>query len=169
MRSEINESVKVNSGKKPLFEIAQNIKHLDCVIKVSQRLYPLGAQPKRECNKDYEFNGIHIPSGTEILIPIYVLRHDPHAWEDPEKFDPERFRGPARESHHGYQFLPFGAGLRNCIGIRIALTEIKDHPGENPDEVQVCAICETPVPLITFLGLSLSPQGGVMVRVENIP
>ena len=97
LRSEIKEAIESNSNK-PLYEIVQNIEYLDCVIKEAQRLCPTAPHVNRECAADYELNGIRIPAGTMILIPMYFIHRDPEAWENPEKCDPERFRGPAKEA-----------------------------------------------------------------------
>ena len=168
LRSEINEAVETNARKKSLYEIAHNIEYLDCVIKEAQRLNPPVAFVNRECDEDYNVNGIHITRGTEVQIPIYALHHDPDAWADPEKFDPERFRGPAKDTHHAFQFLPFGAGPRNCIGMRFAVMEIKLALVKILMKYKFVRSPETQVPLIIHAGGTLTARDGVMVRVESI-
>ena len=167
LRSEINEAIETNSRKKTLYEIAHSIEYLDCVIKEAQRLNPPAGLATRECDEDYDLNGIHITKGTEIQIPIYALHHDPDAWDNPEKFDPERFRGPAKDTHHAFQFLPFGAGPRNCIGMRFALMEIKLALVKILMKYRFVRSPETQVPLIIHAGGTLSARDGVMVRVES--
>ncbi|KAJ7375374.1 Thromboxane-A synthase [Desmophyllum pertusum] len=167
LRTEIKEALESNTDT-PLYEVAQNIEYLDCVIKESQRLCPPATGPSRECSEDYDLNGIHIPAGTEIVIPIYALHHDADAWEDSEKFDPERFRGPAKDIRHAFQFLPFGAGPRNCIGMRFALMEIKITLARILMKYKFVQSPETQVPLVTHLGLTLSARDGVSVRVESM-
>ena len=168
LRSEINEAVETNARKKPLYEIAHNIEYLDCVIKEAQRLNPPAPFANRECDEDYDLNGIHITKGMEVQIPIYALHHDPDVWQDPEKFDPERFRGPAKDTHHAFQFLPFGAGPRNCIGMRFALMEIKLALVKILMKYKFVRSPETQVPLILHSGVTLTARDGVMVRVESI-
>jgi len=165
LRSEINEAMETNVRKTPLFEIARNIEYLDCVIKEAQRLCPPAAQVGRECAEDFDLNGIHIPAGTEIVIPIYVMHHDPDAWEDPEKFDPERFRGPGKNTRHAFQFLPFGAGPRQCIGMTFALMEIKIALVKILMKFKFVLSPETQVPLEIHPGLNLTAKDGVLVRV----
>ena len=168
LRTEIKEAVESNTKRKSLYELAQNIEYLDCVIKESQRLCPAAPQVNRECCEDYDLNGIHIPAGTEIMIPIYVLHHDPNAWQNPEKFDPERFRGPAKDARHAFQFLPFGAGPRNCIGMRFALMEVKIALVRILMKYKFVASPETQVPLEIREGITLSAKDGVLIRVQSI-
>ena len=168
LRTEIKEAMESNARKKSLFEVAQNIEYLDCVIKESQRLCPPGALTNRVCSEDCEVNGIHISAGTEVVIAIYALHHDPDAWQDPEKFDPERFRGPSKDTRHAFQFLPFGAGPRNCIGMRFALMEIKITLLRILMKYKFVASPETQVPLEINAGLTLSAKDGVLVRVQSL-
>ena len=166
LRSEIKEAMESNA-KKPLYEVAQNIEYLDCVIKESQRLCPPTGQVNRECSEDYDLNGIHLPAGTEVMIPIYAMHHDRYAWEDPEKFDPERFRGPAKDTRHAFQFIPFGAGPRNCIGMRFALMEVKMALVKILMNYKFVASPETQMPLKMREGITLSAKDGVLVRVQS--
>ena len=167
LRKEIIEAMESNA-KKPLYDVAQSIEYLDCVIMEAQRQCPPFAQVNRECSEDYDLNGIHIPAGMEIVIPIYVLHHDPDAWQDPEKFDPERFRGPAKDARHAFQFLPFGAGPRNCIAMKFALMEIKITLVRILTKFKFVQSPETQVPLIIHPGGTLSAKGGVKVHVETV-
>ena len=167
LRTEIKETVESNTKRKSLYELAQNMEYLDCVIKESQRLCPAAPHVNRECCEDYDLNGIHIPAGTEIMIPIYVLHHDPDAWQNPEKFDPERFRGPAKDARHAFQFLPFGAGPRNCIGMRFALMEVKIALVRILMKYKFVASPETQVPLEIREGITLSAKDGVLIRVQS--
>lgn len=60
------------------------------------------------------FLGGHIiPKGTSIAILIETMNHDPELYSEPLKFDPDRFNQKASSP---YAFVPFSAGLRNCIG-----------------------------------------------------
>ncbi|XP_073235905.1 cytochrome P450 3A11-like [Porites lutea] len=168
LRSDIRDAFETHANKKPLYEIAQSIEYLDCVIKESQRLCPPVPHPNRECREDFNLNGIHIPAGTEVVIPVYAFHHDPDAWEDPEKFDPERFRGPRKDTHHPFQFLPFGAGPRNCIGMRFALLEIKIALVKILMKYKFVQSPETQVPLVLHDGATMTAKNGVLVRVESV-
>ncbi|XP_020602326.1 cytochrome P450 3A24-like [Orbicella faveolata] len=167
LRADIKDAMESNTDIS-LYDLTHSIEYLDCVIKESQRMCPPGVQATRECSEDYDLNGIHIPAGTEILIPIYALHHDPDAWQNPETFDPERFRGSSKDAIHAFQFLPFGAGPRNCIGMRFALMEIKIALVKILLRYKFVQSPETQVPLIIHPGGSLSARDGVRVRVETL-
>ncbi|RDW75783.1 cytochrome P450 family protein [Coleophoma crateriformis] len=68
-------------------------------------------------------NGNHpifVPKGNQVLIPKYAMQHRPDLWgEDPDVFRPERWEG--RKT--GFEFIPFGAGPRKCLGQQFAYTE----------------------------------------------
>lgn len=67
-----------------------------------------------------------IPAGSNIIVPIYCMGHNPNYFEEPEKFKPERFLSErSMEKQNSFTYIPFSAGPRNCIGQKFALYEIK--------------------------------------------
>ena len=167
LRQDIMQALKTNPGSK-LYDIAHNIEYMDCVINEALRLNPPVAQLNRECTEDYEWNGIRIPAGLEVIIPIYSIHRDPDVWPDPEKFDPERFRGPAKDTRSPYHFMPFGSGPRVCIGMRFALMEIKITLVKFLMKYKVVRSPETQVPLKIASGATLYAEDGVWVRIEPL-
>ena len=150
------------------YEISQGIEYLACVINETLRVFPPAHQLNRECTQDCVVNGIAIPKGIEIIIPFYTLHHDPDAWDDPEKFDPERFRSPAKETRHPYQFMPFGAGPRICLGMRLALMEVKILLVKILLKYKFVRSPETQVPMAMHAGNTLAPKDGVHLKIESI-
>jgi unspecific monooxygenase len=59
-----------------------------------------------------------VPPHTSVLFSPYLLHHDPRWWDQPERFDPERWLG-TRSPHAPYAYLPFGAGPRVCVGLHL--------------------------------------------------
>ncbi|NXU29494.1 CP3AT protein, partial [Thalassarche chlororhynchos] len=109
----------------PTYNAIMQMEYLDMVVNETLRLFPPGGRIERVCKKTVEFNGVTIPKGMVIIIPAYVLHRDPAYWSEPEEFRPERFSKENKESIDPYTFLPFGAGPRNCIGMRFALLLLK--------------------------------------------
>ncbi|NWY26418.1 CP3AL protein, partial [Pheucticus melanocephalus] len=113
-------------NKAPLtYEAIMKLEYLDMTVNETLRFYPLGGRIERTCKKDVEINGVTIPKGVVVTIPPYVLHRDPEYWPNPDEFRPERFAKENKESIDPYTYLPFGAGPRNCIGMRFALLILK--------------------------------------------
>lgn len=92
------------------------------VVEESLRLYPTIWSVGRRCTKEDELGGFHIRPGTTLLIPIFHFHWGERWWDEPRKFDPDRFLPERRPSPEIY--FPFGAGPRTCIGNQFALQEL---------------------------------------------
>ena len=66
-----------------------------------------------------------IPKGLLVQIPVYAIHHDPKIWPEPEKFNPYRFSHEEKAKHNLSDWMPFGAGPRMCIAMRLAILETK--------------------------------------------
>jgi cytochrome P450 len=69
--------------------------------------------------------GLVVPKGSIVIVPIYALHRHKALWQDPDRFEPERFSAAAEESRMRYTYMPFGAGPRICIGMSFAMIEAK--------------------------------------------
>ena len=78
----------------------------------------------REALQDDEYNGIKIPAGTTVVPYIFGVHHNDRVWEDPEKFNPNRFTDGNDKKVHPFAFIPFGGGPRVCIGQNMAIMQI---------------------------------------------
>ena len=85
-------------------------------------MHPPGTFTARECNEPIEIEGVKgkkflIEKKLAIYIPILEVHYDPENYEDPEKFNPERFDdGGIKDYKDKCLFLPFGDGPRMCLG-----------------------------------------------------
>uniref|UniRef100_A0A0D9VUC5 Flavonoid 3',5'-hydroxylase n=1 Tax=Leersia perrieri TaxID=77586 RepID=A0A0D9VUC5_9ORYZ len=104
-----------------------NLPYLQAVCKEAMRLHPstplsLPHFSFDECDVDIPgADGYRVPANTRLLINIYAIGRDPSAWEEPERFMPERFMpggGAERVDPLGnyFELIPFGAGRRICAG-----------------------------------------------------
>ncbi|CAN7940488.1 unnamed protein product, partial [Ixodes hexagonus] len=101
------------------------LERLDMVIREVLRLYPpVVLFTSRVCRKDTTVMGQFFPAGVNVLVPPWHIHRSPDVWQDPLKFDPERFSEPM-SAHHLAAYSPFGLGPRMCIGKRFALLELK--------------------------------------------
>ena len=103
--------------------LADRLVETRAVIDESNRLYPpITAIGRVAIGRD-ELAGEPIKPGTMIVIAPYVLHRHRALWEKPDKFDPNRFSGDARDTIDRFAYLPFGVGPRICIGAAFALQE----------------------------------------------
>jgi cytochrome P450 len=93
------------------------------VLKESMRLYPPAPVISRVASQDTELGGKQIAAGTQVVIPIYAIQRHKARWEDPDRFDPTRFEKDKEAKLSRYQYMPFGAGPRICIGMAFAMIE----------------------------------------------
>ncbi|KAG9262888.1 cytochrome P450 3A56-like, partial [Astyanax mexicanus] len=107
------------------YDAVMNMEYLDAALNESMRLFPSVARLERVCKETIEINGLTIPQGTSIMIPVFPLHRDPEYWPDPSTFNPERFTKGNKENVDPYVYMPFGSGPRNCIGMRFALLAMK--------------------------------------------
>jgi cytochrome P450 len=89
------------------------------------RLYPPTWVTARMPLDDDAVRGYRISAGSIVLLSPFVTHRHPRFWEDPSRFDPERFT-PGRSAARPYfAYFPFGGGPRSCIGSRLALVEMQ--------------------------------------------
>jgi len=93
------------------------------VLHEALRLCPPAAATARMAMQDVEVDGYRVEAGTMVAVGIYALHRDPALWDDPLAFDPERFSPHNSEGRDRWQYLPFGAGPRSCIGDHFAMLE----------------------------------------------
>ena len=110
LRTQIREALETNAKKGCLYDIVKNIDYLDCVIKESQRLCPPAIHVNRECHEDFDLSGIHIPAGTEVVIPIYALHHDPDAWRTRKSLTPRDSEVQGKTPTIPFSSYPLGVG-----------------------------------------------------------
>lgn len=128
MHQEVQEisykEVKGLSGD-PDREITKNdiphLPYLEQVIKETMRIFPIVNAIARECLDDVQMGSRKIPKGITCVLNLIEYHRDPRRWPDPLKFDPNRFTPDEIAKRHPYEFIPFSAGPRNCIGYKYAM------------------------------------------------
>ncbi|XP_017543382.1 cytochrome P450 3A56-like [Pygocentrus nattereri] len=151
--------------KAPLqYDAVINMEYLDAALNESMRLYPVMPRIDRVAKKTVEINGLIIPKGTDVMIPIYPLHRDPEYWPDPDTFNPERFTKENKGSMDPYVFMPFGGGPRGCVGMRFALVFVKLAIVEVLRRFDVNMCEDTKVPLEMGVGNFLVPKDPVILK-----
>jgi cytochrome P450 len=133
------------------------------VVKESMRLYPPVPLLNRQCVAPVRLDGIDVRPGATVVVPIYAIHRHTKRWEDPDAFDPTRF-APEREAKiPRYQYLPFGAGPRICIGMAFAMLEATAMLATLLQKARFEPVPgREPIPLAR---VTLQPGGGLPLKV----
>ncbi|MCW5893070.1 MAG: cytochrome P450 [bacterium] len=98
------------------------LEYLDAVCKETLRLTPIVPIVGRRLTRPLRIGGVDLPAGV-VAAPCIILAHRrPERWPEPERFRPERF---LEAKPTAFEFLPFGGGVRRCLGAAFALYEMK--------------------------------------------
>lgn len=143
------------------------LEYLDKVWRETLRKYPLAStviarQAEVTCAVS---DTLVIPKGMIVQVNVWAIHHDPNIWgPDPDKFNPERFAPDEVSRRHPMAYLPFGAGPRQCIGIRFAMMEGKFAIVKLVRNFHII-LSENQGPLKTIEGATIAPQNGVLCRL----
>ena len=85
------------------------------------RLHPVIARVGRKLRRPMDLCGFELPAGVAAAVSIDALHHDPALYPDPDRFVPERF---LQRSYGAHEYVPFGGGVRRCIGAPLAKLEL---------------------------------------------
>jgi cytochrome P450 len=93
----------------------------EATIREVQRMRPVIAFAGRGVREPFELGGYRLPVGTRILLAACLTHFDPSLFPHPDRFDPDRFLGTVPDT---YSWIPFGGGIRRCIGASFAHMEM---------------------------------------------
>ncbi len=114
---------EVLGGRAPTMSDLGSLNYTGMVIDESMRLYPPVWAVGRMAIDDDEIMGYRIPKGSNLMLSQWFTHRHPAFWENPDRFEPERFRAERAAGRPRYAYFPFGGGPRMCIGQIFALTE----------------------------------------------
>jgi cytochrome P450 len=111
-------------GDRPL--TTDDVPQLGLTVRVlheALRLCPPASGTVRTPTRDIVVDGFRVPAETIALVSFYAMHRDPTLWQDPLRFDPDRFLPERSKDRNRWQYLPFGGGPRSCIGDHFAMLE----------------------------------------------
>jgi cytochrome P450 len=121
----VQEEVDAVIGDRPLTiaDVAA-LSRTAAAVKESMRLYPSAYALSRQVERDEEYRGYRIPIGAQAVCAPWVTHRHPVFWEDPERFDLERFGPEAERARHPFAYFAFGGGPHGCLGRHLAMMEM---------------------------------------------
>jgi len=106
-----------------------------------------------------------VPRGWIVFVVPWVLHRLPALWDDPERFNPDRFSPEKSANRPKFAYLPFGAGPRQCIGNQFALIEAQLIVATLAQQYRLRLVAGhrvEPQPLIT-----LRPRFGMSMMIDR--
>ncbi|XP_063988414.1 uncharacterized protein LOC135168310 [Diachasmimorpha longicaudata] len=169
LRKEITDAMEENGGE-ITYDTIMKLPYLDMVTSESLRKYPPLPVLDRVANLDYRVPGsdLVIEKGTPVYMSLFGLHYDPKYYDNPEKFDPERFSDANRESNKKTWYA-FGDGPHVCIGMRLGLLESKVGLVSILQKYEVYPCEKTAIPMkLRTQGLMTGAEGGLYLNIKKI-
>ncbi len=114
----------VLGGRAPTQDDLPKLAYARRVVEESMRVYPTApGLSNRGALADDEICGVKVNKGDSVVIAPWVLHHHRRLWDEPARFDPDRFLPERSAGRPRFAYLPFGAGPRVCIGQVMAMNE----------------------------------------------
>ncbi|KAM4637092.1 cytochrome P450 26A1 [Discoglossus pictus] len=141
------------------FEKLQKLKYISCVLKETLRLCPPVPGGFRVALQTFVINGYQIPKGWNVIYSISDTHDEAELFPNKEEFDPDRFLTPLPEDSSRFGFIPFGGGVRCCVGKEFAKILLKTFI------VELCRICDWDL----LNGAPTMKIGPIVYPVDDLP
>jgi cytochrome P450 len=138
--------------------------YLEAVVTESLRLRPVIDASERTLTKPRVIAGWELPAGIRVYPAIALIHRREDLYPQADQFRPERFLEGAAES---YSWLPFGGGIRRCIGAALAQAEMAEVIKVVLSHVQLRPLRPEPDPVV-MRGITLVPRHGTPVAVTAL-
>jgi cytochrome P450 len=155
----------VCGGDTPTMADVREFEYVEWVLQEAMRLYPPVYVMFREPQVDVKLGGYRIPEGSAVMLPQWVVHRSERFYDDPETFDPERWRPERRSSRPRFSYFPFGGGPRHCIGKQFSLLEAKIILGTVGQRYSLSYAREEPFDLRG--SLTMHPEQPMTMRLDE--
>jgi cytochrome P450 len=118
-----DELTRVLNGRSPTVDDLPRLPYIQAVFEETLRLYPPAPAVQRRVTAATMLGSRELPGGSIVLVSIGNIHRHPDFWEEPERFNPDRFLQDETKSRHRLAYMPFGAGSRTCVANHFALVE----------------------------------------------
>ncbi|KAH7698761.1 CYP4A5 protein [Aphelenchoides avenae] len=92
------------------------LRYLDMCVKEAMRIFPTVPFMDRRLQHDMELGGKLVPKGSSVLISPLIIHHNYTTYPQHDDFGPDNFLPERASQRNAYDYVPFSAGPRNCIG-----------------------------------------------------
>ena len=155
---------QVLDGRLPTVADLPQLKYAEKIARESMRLYPPAYAVGREAIEACRIGGYQVPAKTQIFAFQWVTQRDPRYFDEPDKFDPDRWTDQFVSCLPKYAYFPFGGGPRACIGNTFAMMEIVLALATIGQKFRLSLVKDHKVELLP--AMSLRPRDGIKVEVR---
>jgi len=114
------------AGDAPGFDALDELRGLTLAMQETLRRYPPLPVIPRTAQQEFSWQGYRIPRGTMVVVSPIHSHYLGEWWDEPQRFDPERFAPPRSEhQRHTHSWIPFGGGAHMCLGRRFAEAQVR--------------------------------------------
>lgn len=160
------ELAQVLNGRTPTPADLANLPYTRRVLDEVLRLYPPAWMLTRTNLADDELLGYPIPARSFLAISTYAMHRNPAYWDNPSRFDPDRFLPEQVKQYHRFVYFPFGGGPRLCIGKGFAQVEAHLILATLLQRCQLALAPNTP-PVEPQALVTIRPKNGLWMNVER--
>ena len=143
---------------------AESDDYLDAVVTETLRLRPVIDAAERTLKAPRAIAGWELPAGIRVYPGIALVHRREDLYPQAAEFRPERFLDGGAES---YSWLPFGGGIRRCIGAALARAEMAEVIRTVVSRAELSPARRDPDPVV-LRGITLAPRHGVPVTVDAV-
>jgi cytochrome P450 len=136
---------------------------IEQILEEAMRLYPPVGLLARTVLEEDELSGRIMRPNDTIFLPIWALHRHEMWWETPNAFDPDRFSPSISAGRDKYQYLPFGAGPRVCVGANFAMMQAQIILATLVQRFRFTPSLPTPRPIMT---MTVRPEPGIFLSLE---
>ncbi|XP_033365603.1 uncharacterized protein LOC117242787 [Bombus vosnesenskii] len=169
LRKEILDALEKTDGE-ITYDMITTLPYLDMILFETLRKYPSVPNLNRVTLADYKVpnSDLVIEKGTPIFISIMGLHYDSRYFPNPEKYDPLRFTEEVKSTRPSFAYLPFGAGPRICLGMRLGLMQAKLGIVQILKDYEISPCEKTKIPIVTDPNAVISTAlGGVHLNIRK--
>jgi cytochrome P450 len=144
-------------------DVAEKLPWTRQVLEEALRLYPAAPRFDREALGEDELCGARIKPGDIVTVMPWLMHRHRALWDEPDALDPDRFAPEAKARLHRFQYIPFGAGPRICVGARFAITValiILAH------WLAARRFAPSERPVVPVASVTLRPEGGLWLQAS---
>ncbi len=143
--------------------LAHGDEYLDATVKETLRARPVIVDVARKLTAPFEVAGFELPAGTFLLPAIAALHYREDLFPEPQRFRPERFLEDRADT---YAWIPFGGGVRRCIGAAFAEYEMRVVLRAILERAELSAPDPAPEK-VKVRNITMAPGRGTMVRLDR--